>query len=397
MYCRMMMVSRRLAQAEQEGRDGEDLYWARRELYRAQCNCSYWHGAFGGIYLPHLRNAVYNHLIAADNLLDKTFAVQPPYVQIDTDDYDFDVRQEVRLANERLLALIAPAMGGILYELDVRPICHNLLATLTRRPESYHRKVVAGSGGADDDCASIHDRVVFKQDGLDRELRYDLYPRKSLVDHFYDNDVSLESIFSGEAMERGDFAGGTYEARLRRSDDRAQALLVREGNAWGIPLTISKGVKLLAGSSSLEIAYLIEGLPQDDNLHFAVEFNFAGMPAGAEDRFFVAEDGQSLGDLATKLDLQQVTELGLTDQWLGLAVRLKANRPTGIWTMPISTVSQSESGIEMVHQSVSVQPHWLVRGDQDGRWSVTIQLDVDTSLAESRNVEVERVMASGVE
>ena len=32
--------------------------------------CGYWHGAFGGAYLPHLRNAVFQHLIAADNLLD---------------------------------------------------------------------------------------------------------------------------------------------------------------------------------------------------------------------------------------------------------------------------------------------------------------------------------------
>ena len=71
MYSRMMMVSRRLQQAEKQGATGEHFDAARRELYRGQCNCSYWHGAFGGIYLPHLRNAVYSHLIAADNLLDK--------------------------------------------------------------------------------------------------------------------------------------------------------------------------------------------------------------------------------------------------------------------------------------------------------------------------------------
>ena len=27
----------------------------------------YWHGAFGGLYLPHLRNAIYRHLISAQN------------------------------------------------------------------------------------------------------------------------------------------------------------------------------------------------------------------------------------------------------------------------------------------------------------------------------------------
>ena len=72
MYARMMMVSRRLEQAVEGGAVAAS--WSSRpapSLYRGQCNCGYWHGAFGGIYLPHLRNAIYNHLIAADNLLDQ--------------------------------------------------------------------------------------------------------------------------------------------------------------------------------------------------------------------------------------------------------------------------------------------------------------------------------------
>src|SRR5262245_23370942 len=60
MYARMMMSSRRLAQVDQGPIDGPNLEYARQALYRGQCNCPYWHGAFGGIYLPHLRNAVYN-------------------------------------------------------------------------------------------------------------------------------------------------------------------------------------------------------------------------------------------------------------------------------------------------------------------------------------------------
>ncbi len=70
MYCRMMAVSRRLQSMIDAGADEELLTAARSELYRGQCNCPYWHGAFGGVYLPHLRNAIYSHLIAADNLLD---------------------------------------------------------------------------------------------------------------------------------------------------------------------------------------------------------------------------------------------------------------------------------------------------------------------------------------
>lgn len=390
MYSRMMMVSRRIEQAEQDGVEGEDFYWARRELYRGQCNCSYWHGAFGGIYLPHLRGAVYNHLIAAENLVDKATGRTDAYVEATVDDYNFDAHKEVCLANDRLVALLAPAAGGQMYELDVRAICHNLLATLTRRPEAYHRKVVAGADAHQDDCASIHDRVVFKQEGLDRQLQYDKHSRKSLVDHFYDNDVSIEALRSGEAMERGDFARGLYEARVGRKPDRIQVRMVRQGNAWGIPLRITKGVTAEAGGSTLKLAYLIEGIPPDEELHFGVEFNFAGLPSGADDRYFYHAEGEQLGDLGAKLDVCEVEDLGLVDEWLGIDVRLTANRPTGFWTFPVETISQSEGGIELVHQSVVVQPHWLIRGDADGKWSVTMELSLDTSSAESRRELLEQ-------
>lgn len=394
MYSRMMMVSRRVAEAQRQGLVGEELYWSRRELYRGQCNCSYWHGAFGGIYLPHLRNAVYNHLIAADNLLDRAFGVSENQVAIDDADFDFDGRREVRLVNNRLVALLAPATGGHLYELDVRSICHNLLATLTRRPEAYHRKVVVGDRGKEDPCASIHDRVIFKQQGLERKLQYDLYPRKSLVDHFFDNDATLAAVSRGQAMERGDFAAGVYEAKLRRSADRVQAVLTRQGNAWGIPLTITKGIKLVPGSSTLEIAYLVEGLPTDAELHLAIEFNFAGMPWKADGRHFTDGDEQVLGDLGKKLDLQDAQRLDLVDQWLGLVAQLTTNRPTRFWTFPIGTVSQSESGIELVHQSVVVMPHWLIRADREGRWSVTMQLELNTAAAEARRTEAAVLVAT---
>lgn len=388
MYSRMMMVSRRLQQAEQQGVTGDEIDWAKRELFRAQCNCSYWHGAFGGVYLPHLRNAVFNHLIAADNLLDKAVGRTAPHVEATSDDYNFDARQEVRLANDKLVALIAPAQGGQLYELDVRSICHNLLATIMRRPEAYHGKVKSGPNAGGDNCSSIHERVVFKQAGLDERLIYDKYPRKSLIDHFYDNDVSFDQVAGGLAMERGDFATGVFEARLRQnakdSPDRIQLLLSRSGNAWGVPLRMTKGVTINAGSAELEIAYLIEGIPKDAEFHFGVEFNFAGLPSGADDRFFYQGDGEKLGQLGKRLNLKNAGELGIVDQWLGIDVRLVCDRPAGIWTFPIETVSNSEGGFELVHQSVVVQPHWLIRGDAEGCWSVVMRLNANTAMAESR-------------
>jgi 4-alpha-glucanotransferase len=386
MYSRMMQISRRLDEMTRTLGHADSADWklleaARAELYRGQCNCAYWHGAFGGIYLPHLRNAIYEHLITAENLIDRASHRPDHWVEAQVEDLNFDAAKEIQLANDKLAVTLAPAAGGRIDELDVRDIRHNLLATLTRRPEAYHRKVLAGASGHGDHCASIHDRVVFKQEALDKRLQYDPYPRKSLVDLFYAPDITLDAIASTKAAQLGDFATGVYDARLRRAADRVQVQLSREGQAAGATLRLTKTVTLEAGSSALDIAYLLEGLPADFNLLFAVEFNFAGLPAGVDGRFFRDAAGHSLGDLGTHLDLKGADGLALVDQWLGIDVHIRPSLPTGFWTFPVATVSQSEGGFELVHQSVVVQPHWLVRPQPDGSWQVAIRLECDTTRA----------------
>ncbi len=376
MYARMMLVSRRLEVARQLGEDTQALNQIEDQLYRGQCNCPYWHGAFGGIYLPHLRNAIYRELIQADTALDRLQHGDGVWVEATTDDYDFDLRPEVRLANDRVIAFVAPAVGGMLYELDLRDVSHNLLATIQRRPESYHRKVLRGNKQPEGAVASIHDRVVFKQEGLDQRLQYDQFARKSFLDHFYDNDVPFERIADGTAVERGDFVAMPYEAKLRRGAGKVQLQLCRDGNAWGVPLRITKALTIEAGEARLQVAYLLEGLPRERQFHFALEWNFAGMPAGADDRYFYDEHGGRLGHLGKRLNLASKQHLGLIDQWQGLDVFLSLNRPTNLWAFPIETVSQSEGGFELVHQSVCVMPHWLVQGDVEGKWSVKMDINL---------------------
>ena len=241
----------------------------------------------------------------------------------------------------------------------------------------------------------LQDIFVYKQEGLDKRLQYDAHLRKSLLDHFYAPETTLDEVAGGRAAIRGDFVGAPYEARIRRNPDRIQVLLIREGTADGLPVRITKGVTATAGSAALEIAYLLEGLPRDHALHFGVEFNFAGLPAGADDRYFHNLADQRLGQLGSRLDLTNVDGIAMTDQWLGIDVGLKISRPTHLWTFPIETVSQSEGGFELVHQSVVVHPHWIVVPDAEGRWSVAMTLSLDTSLAESR-LEKHAVAVGGV-
>ncbi|GAB4140928.1 alpha-amylase/4-alpha-glucanotransferase domain-containing protein [Thermopirellula anaerolimosa] len=386
MYARMMNVSRRLQSALQGDAANPDLREAQLHLYRGQCNCPYWHGAFGGIYLPHLRNAIYHHLIAADTILEKWSRQGDVWIDARAEDYNFDGKPEIRVANDQLAAFIAPHEGGMMYELDVREIRLNLGAGMMRRPEAYHRKVLQGEHRGDSGCASIHERVVFKQANLDRHVRYDPYPRKSLVDLFYNPDTTPEAAESGEAVLVGDFHAAPYEAAIHANPDRVRVMMTRQGTAGGQSIRLTKAVLLSEGSSVLEIAYRLENLPPHFACQFAVEFNFAGLPGGADDRYFVDPFGKRLGHLGARVNLPETAGLGLIDQWQGIDLRLLISVPGGIRAFPIETVSQSEGGFELVHQSVAVQPYWLVRPDENGQWSVTMRLVADTTAARERRI-----------
>ena len=100
--------------------DEPALKRAHQELYRAQCNCPWWHGAFGGLYLPHLRNAVYHHLIASENAFLESSQRTDDWVEAEVADLNLDGSPEVCLSNSRLAAYFSPGSGGSLYELDLR-------------------------------------------------------------------------------------------------------------------------------------------------------------------------------------------------------------------------------------------------------------------------------------
>ncbi len=99
---------------------------ARAELYRGQCNCAYWHGAFGGVYLPHLRNAIFTHLLKAENRLLAVEHGGKPFVAVVHKDLNIDGKPDVRIDNDKLAAFFNPSAGGSLYELDVRAAEINL-------------------------------------------------------------------------------------------------------------------------------------------------------------------------------------------------------------------------------------------------------------------------------
>jgi hypothetical protein len=371
MYARMQMVSDRVDRAEQAGYPADIVAAAKQELYKAQCNCAYWHGTFGGVYLSHLRQAIYRHLIRADDLLDRTADRPEHWVEAVTRDHNLDVRPEVCLAGDRLMAFLDPHDGGRLYELDLRGKATNVLATVARRAEPYHAEA------ARNDSAPIDVRQQ-----LAAAPASDARPRHCLVEHFYAERPTLEEIATGRAIDLGDFADGSYKFRVEQKPEAARVRMWRHGTVDGRAIKLTKTVTLAAGGEQLTCDYLLENLPVDRGLHFAVEFNFAG--CDDSDGSGLQQAGpRRLGSLGTPLEFANLGDVRLVDAAAGVSVGVESSRPASFWTYPIRVVNRCERGFETTHQGTCVVPNWLVRGDAQGKWGVTLTLPVAAQGAEA--------------
>jgi hypothetical protein len=106
---------------------------ARRAIGRAQCNDAYWHGVFGGLYLPHLREAIWRELARAEGELRRG---EP--LAWEEHDLDHDGAPELWIHSAAFSALVSPARGAALEELTQFGELRNYADTLTRRREVYH-------------------------------------------------------------------------------------------------------------------------------------------------------------------------------------------------------------------------------------------------------------------
>ena len=195
MYARMLGVSRPAGRGSRRTAtaDPDYLEVARQELYRGQCNCPYWHGSFGGLYLPHLRNAIYRSLIAADNALDDAEGRTGPARRARGRRLQ-PRRPPGSPPRERPADRAGAAGAGRAHLRARRPAAARRTcwprSTAAPRPTTRRsarprrdRPTARSRRAAAEPDAS--EPIVLKQQGLDRLLVYDRHPRKALVDHFY--------------------------------------------------------------------------------------------------------------------------------------------------------------------------------------------------------------------
>jgi len=373
MYGRMISISRRYRRLGDSAPKE-----ARNELFQGQCNCPYWHGVFGGLYLPHLRFAIYKHLIKSETLL-MAAENDGPYAKIAHEDLNMDGHNEIIAATDRQCLLFKPRQGGHLYEWDIRSIAFNAINSLSRRPEAYHREILNPPQDNAGSIKSIHNGLRLKEDGLAEKLNYDWNKRECLVEHFLGPDTRLDTFEDGGYDELGDFVNAEYE--VTTDDGSALSLTftaTRDVRTDGGPASVklTKHIKAAIGQDGFTVQYNIENLGNFDiNARFLVEWSFSMLAGDAPDRFFFSpERADNRGPLISRLELSGVRRFGVYDGWQRLDILLGMKKDTDIWTFPIQTVSQSEGGAELIYQASTVCTSWPVKIAVSS--NVIIELDV---------------------
>jgi hypothetical protein len=296
--------------------DPEDV---RRAIGRAQCNDASWHGVFGGLYLPHLREAVWLNLAYAERELRRTENLTAQVL-----DFDADGSDEVWVHSAYFSAVVAPARGGSVVEYTIFEDGVNYADVLTRRREAYHDEALAeaarlaGSASkaershkSSDDpgtaggMASIHD--------LEHSMTLVERPAIDLDDRAFFVDRILGAAITPDQHARADYTPLKSWARSRLDFE-----VIEQKDAVEIVCTgdgLEKRIRF-AEDGAITVSWTWDSSAFEPNARFASEIS-----------------------LFRPLDIVPI--------------------PAGtMWTAPVATVSKSEKGLDRTVQGESITLLW---------------------------------------
>ncbi len=304
-------------------------------LYKAQCNDVLWHGVFGGIYLPNLRDNAYRFLIECENqLFDKAGCEK---IDIDLNGY-----KEYKLQSKELLLILSQKGSGQIYELDLKDRLFNLQNTLTRYKEAYHERIerVACDVAEDEDTKTIHDNTLRMSEDI--ALHYDWHLKKSAIDHLCDESLNLESFEQNSYAELGDFANQPFQAQ---GSGKGKVAFSREGGIYRYDTRfitkLEKTYKLkknsLACKTKLATAF-------EQPLRYMQEWNL---------HFPNIDSIRINGNRIDEAIHIYGNRLTVEDGILQKRFEFIFEQPTDIYAAAMRTISQSEAGVDATVQGVA--------------------------------------------
>ncbi len=312
-----------------ENEDYEDA------LLRLQTNDVYWHGIFGGLYLPNLRDNAYRYVALCEK-------IRYSQDEVKVADEDMDGYEEVTVHKEDFLYRFYTRFGGQMIEFLDKKTLFNFQNCLTRRFEAYHEAILhpkEPQHQQEEGISTIHTLPHEVEPSLLAALHFDWYTKNSFIDHISDESFTLQSFKECNFKEYGDFANQPFT--LLATDPLR---FTRNGGIYQescYPTTITKEYHLDDG-----VAFAIDIATQSPknhryalefNLHFAHPTHTTFNEALLQDGLVFVSDRLVIEDPFTKRDLT-----------------LSFNDKGEFLITPLQTISQNEKGYEITIQGVSI-------------------------------------------
>lgn len=338
--------------------DGEIKDKAVEEVLQGQANDAYWHGIFGGLYLPHLRTAIYEHLIKAENYIgdhDLHYRIF---------DLDCDGNNEIILESPIFNLYLSPTHGGSLLEWDFRPKAFNLTNTLTRRKEAYHSKL--SQINSDIQGKSIHERWTTKEEGLEKILFYDNHRRVSFIERIFEKEPTLEDLWKNSLKDEVDSFYKEYEYEI--SKDEEKIIVSFKGDYKDFE--IHKRYLLYKNEPFIDVVYEIKNISKElITLNFGWEININFLAPNHPDYYFLIKDQKS-----------PLASFGVekANNWrafsgIGIELECSLDMETVLYRYPIETVSLSEEGFEKVYQGSALLHFYKINLPIGLSWKTSIR------------------------
>lgn len=353
---RMIYASNIFEEFDKSKNNNKDKEIALDYLLQGQCNCPYWHGTFGGLYLNNLRHATYSNLIKSTSISEKNIYGENYFIKKNID-FDMDGRDEVIISSEKE-TLIFHSLSGSLIEWDLKkenPI--NLIDTLKRREEAYHISAMRNTNNdnQNEGHVSIHEIAKKVDEKIAKYLVFDKNEKVFGVDHFLNKMPSAEEFQLLQYEENADFFESFYKIIEDKIDkDFAKVIFKRKGKINGKEINLIKKYIVNSKGGFLLEATLENKSGEEIEFVYALENNITLLAGGEKDRYYtgeykrISENLSETGEWTGKI-------FAMTDEaYIKIKILIEAEEETTFLYMPNYTISDAVDKLEMNYQNSTI-------------------------------------------
>lgn len=328
LYRKMLNASNR---ADRPKAPGEAL----TEAMRGQGNDAYWHGAFGGIYLPHLRSESHRRLTLSRIAVDDAGRSGRSWAKAEELDWNADGVEELYVELPDQSWVLDSRTDGFLYY-DDKPSRWMVPDVVAAHVEDYHTGQSA---------ARVHRWLTT------RTLNIEDNPGR--LTHLTDDAVDPAAVERTEVST----GRGTVSVNSASHDGRVLRTVTAENR-------------------SFDLLYEVADLP---DCRLGPEVPIAVWRGAGTLRV----DGGAWLDLDMPMSLAG-HRFRFRHEGRGNEVLISLRQPGELFVVPLTTFNRNESGSEELQQGVLLWPHWV--RPREGKYRLSIEI-LDVAADESTGDE----------